>query len=172
MKYRVDRFGQVASTLCAVHCALCGFVPVVFTALGLGAMISHEAEWLFTLVAAALGAVAITLAWRQHRSLRIMGILAVGILGLLASRGLEMASVDHHDHHGSHHVASEETRAEAEPHPMADQHTEAHPTSAALHINPPHWMGTGVGVAAGLLLLLGHSLNMRALRAGRKACSA
>jgi len=171
MRYQVDRFGQVASSLCAVHCALCGFVPIVFTALGLGFLISHEAEWFFTLVATALGAGAIIWGWRQHRSLRIMAILALGILGLLTSRGLEMASLDHDHHHGSHHAASKQAPTENEPNATVDHHIEAQAANATLHIPAPHWMGTGVGVAAGLLLLLGHSLNMRAQRSLRKTWS-
>ena len=56
MNEKVDRFGAVASSLCAVHCAVCALLPAAFSALGLGFLIGHEAEWVLTLLAVALGA--------------------------------------------------------------------------------------------------------------------
>ena len=103
MSERLDRFGAVASSLCALHCALCAFLPIVFSAVGLGFLIGHEAEWVLTMVAIAFAGGALFWGWAQHRSVYVAGLLTLGIVGLLASRGLEMGS-GHHDHHGSHHA--------------------------------------------------------------------
>ena len=99
---RIDQAGAVASTLCAIHCAICALLPAVFGALGLGMLLSQTAEWAFTLVAVSIAAGALVLSWRQYRSVAVAGLLSLGIVGLLASRVLEMGS-DHH-HHGEHHA--------------------------------------------------------------------
>ncbi|MEM8962246.1 MAG: MerC domain-containing protein [Acidobacteriota bacterium] len=85
----MDRLGTLASALCAVHCALCALLPTLLVAWGLGALLTHEAEWTFTLLAVVLGVAALVLGWRKHQSWWIASILGVGIVGLLASRFLE-----------------------------------------------------------------------------------
>ena len=101
---RVDKAGAVASTLCAIHCAICALLPAAFGALGLGMLLSQTAEWAFTLVAVSIAAGALVLSWRQYRSVAVAGLLSLGIVGLLASRVLEMGSDHHHgDHHGEEH---------------------------------------------------------------------
>ena len=173
-----DRFGSVASSLCAIHCAVCALLPVAFAALGVGFLLSHEAEWLLTLVAVLFGGVALNLAWRTHRSLRVTGLLVVGIVGLLASRGLEMGS-EHDDHHGGdHHTQVEkqdEHHSETAGHAAEDEHhheaaevqheDDHHAEEDGLHV-----LGAGVGVFSGLLLFLGHLLNIRTARRCRKEC--
>ena len=47
----IDRFGAVASTLCALHCALCAALPALLGMLGLGVLLDQRAEWIFTVVA-------------------------------------------------------------------------------------------------------------------------
>ena len=177
MSQKVDRFGAVASSLCAVHCALCALLPAAFSALGLGFLIGHEAEWVFTLVAVALGAGALVIGWRQHRSLRVAGLLAVGIIGLLASRGLEMGS-EHHGHGDeTHHAKAEESaehKNESDEHAQEekgehkeDGHEEGHEAGEE---DAGHLVGASVGVLAGLLLFLGHLLNIRTFRESQKPC--
>ena len=195
MSERVDRFGAVASSLCAAHCALCALLPAAFGALGLGFLLGHEAEWLFTLVAVGFAAGALFLGWRQHHSLPIAGLLAIGILGLFASRGLEMSS-GHHGDHGHHHGHHEENHQTAfkdhgdAHHEEHGHHGDAHhehghadavgkeaagyvAEDAHLHGAHDGWghqAGTVVGVLAGLFLLFGHILNIRAARACREPC--
>ena len=43
----IDRIGVVASTLCALHCALCALLPAILGALGLGVLLDQRAEWIF-----------------------------------------------------------------------------------------------------------------------------
>ena len=175
-----DRFGAVASSLCAVHCALCALLPAAFAALGLGFLLSHEAEWLLTLVAVLFGGVALNLAWRTHRSSRVLGLLFLGVLGLLASRGIEMGSA--HDDHGG---GAEHAHAEHDGHGGPDEHHakeaamdahhhaedceegghDDHGDDEALHV-----LGAGVGVFSGLLLFFGHLLNIRTARRCREDC--
>ncbi len=137
---QIDRFGAVTSSLCAVHCALGAVLPAALGALGAGFLFGHEAEWVFTLLAVSLAAGALALGWRRHRSVLVAGMLGVGIVGLLASRGLESSEgpQDHDD-------ATQHSAAEAEEHGT-------------------HLVATGVGVLAGLTLLGGHVLNIRASR--------
>ena len=47
-----DRFGALASAVCAVHCGVCALLPWAFGALGLGFLVGYEVEWALTLVAA------------------------------------------------------------------------------------------------------------------------
>ena len=118
---RIDQAGAVASTLCAIHCAICALLPAAFGALGLGMLMSQTAEWAFTLVAVSIAGGALVLSWRQHRSVAVASLLSLGIVGLFASRVLEMGS-DHH-HHGDHH---------------ADHHGEEHHDEVAYAENSHH----------------------------------
>ena len=164
MKDRIDGIGKVVSSLCVVHCALCALMPVAFTALGMSFALSEEAEWGFTLMAVGVGLSALTFGWRKHRSSRVATFLLIGVFGLLASRGIEMAGGDHgghgeHDEHAEHSEHAEHGEHKAHGH---EEHAEE---ASAEHSDATHLIGTGVGVLAGLFLLFGHVLNSRALRA-------
>lgn len=88
---RIDRLGVVASSVCAVHCALGALLPGVVSAMGLTMLLSHEAEWALTAAAVAFAATALVFGWRRHRSGAVMGALAIGIAGLVAARVVEEA---------------------------------------------------------------------------------
>lgn len=85
----LDRMGAVASTLCSAHCLVCSLAPSLFGLFGLGVLLSHEAEWALTLLAAGLALVALFFGWRRHRSQVVAVALSAGILGLIAARFLE-----------------------------------------------------------------------------------
>ena len=181
-----DRAGSVASTLCTLHCAICGLAPGLLAFFGLGFMLSHKAEWALVLVAVVFGLGALILAWRTHRSLRVTAFLTLGIVGLLFSRGLEMGS-GHGDHEQEHHSTgaesagdqhTEEHLGSAQPVELAhdihgdahDSHGDAHDSHGDAHEGLMHLAGAGVGVFAGILLLFGHLLNIRRSRQYRDAC--
>jgi hypothetical protein len=151
---RLDRMGALASGVCAAHCAICAWLPTAFGAVGLGLFLGHEDEWVFTLVAVAFATGALLVSWRRHQSVAVAGLLALGIAGLLASRGLEIgwAGSAHHEHPGEAHRPS-------------IQHAASHVAPE----NPTHRAGTAVGVLAGLLLISGHVLNLRASQRCREA---
>ncbi|MEC7241231.1 MAG: MerC domain-containing protein [Myxococcota bacterium] len=183
-----DRWGTVASSVCALHCAVCALLPAALAGLGLGALLSQKAEWGFTLVAVALGLVALVLGWRVHRSRQVAGLLIVGVLGLLSSRVLEMGG--EHGHHGDvHHEAEaqheEGHHDEEDPdheaanriapesgHGDGDAHEASgeHHTDEEGHDDGLHMLGAGVGVLGGILLVLGHLLNIRTTRRSREDC--
>ena len=167
---RVDRIGALASGVCAAHCAICALLPAAFGAFGLGILLGHEAEWAFSLVAIAFATGALVLGWRRHRSIVVTLLLALGIVGLFSSRILEMTS-PHHDHHGevgheelhAHHEIATETKEDPH-HEHEDEHSaEAHASGTAL-AGFSHSIGAAIGVLAGLSLLTGHILNLRAMR--------
>jgi len=172
-----DRFGSVASTVCAVHCAICAFLPVAFSAFGLGFLLGEQIEWLFSIVAISFGVGALILGWRQHRSKQVAILLIVGVLGIMTSRVLEMGS-DHH-HGGDAHHQSDGHAADAddvddheeEPHHKedADEH-HGHDDHHGESEDASHLVGAIVGVLAGLTLLFGHLLNIRAARRCREEC--
>ena len=173
----IDRFGAAASTLCAIHCALCALLPVAFSALGLGFLIGAAAEWVFTLIAVALAVGALVLGFRQHRSVQVAAMLGIGIVLLLASRGLEMGA--HHDHHGEHGAAEAGTEHNDY---KADEHAEDSSNKPKVHHNDAqedhgededatHLAGAAVGVTGGGLLFVGHILNIRVSRRRRKTKS-
>ena len=190
-----DRAGSVASSLCALHCALCAVAPGLLGLVGAGFLLSHRVEWLLVLVAILLGIGALVLAWRSHRSKRVMAYLSCGMLGLLVARGIEMSS-GHHEHEGSSSNATEavfeaETHGEhaanptehsgaevlasahAEEHHGEEHHGEEH--HGEEHHGEEdeglvHYAGAGVGVIGGLLLLFGHLLNIRTSRQFRDDC--
>lgn len=87
--HTADRLGIAASATCAVHCAATALTPGLLGVLGLGALLGHEAEWTFTLIAAVLAAAALVQGWRVHRSVVITSAFVAGIAGLLLSRLVE-----------------------------------------------------------------------------------
>ena len=84
-----DRLGALASGACAVHCAISALLPSAFAAIGLGALLGHEAEWVFTVIAIALAAAAFFYGWRKHKSAKVGVAFMLGISGLLLARLLE-----------------------------------------------------------------------------------
>lgn len=184
MNNNTDRFGALVSTLCAIHCAVCAFLPAVFAALGLGFLLTHQAEWLLTLVAVVFGLGAMILAWRTHRSASVAILLSLGIVGLLAARGLEMAAPhdDHHEDshhsdagHGDEHSAEghhEEDRPHEDDHEddHGDEHGDEHEDGHAGDDGGMHTLGASVGVLAAIFLVFGHMLNIRTTRRSREDC--
>ncbi|HJL17324.1 MAG TPA: MerC domain-containing protein [Sandaracinaceae bacterium LLY-WYZ-13_1] len=85
----LDRFGAFASTACAVHCLLAAALPSALAAVGLGALLGHEAEWALTGAAVVFAVAALSTGWRHHRSWAIAATFGVGVAGLGASRVLE-----------------------------------------------------------------------------------
>ena len=180
MSEKVDRFGAFASSLCAAHCALCALLPAAFSVLGVSFLAGHEAEWLFTLVAIAFASGALVLGWRQHGSKRVAGLLAIGIIGLLVSRGLEMGG-EHHGEHGDEHAAAANheshekghsehgEKADNDANKNHDSHDDDHDDHGG-HDDFVHLAGASVGVLAGVILLFGHIANIRESRKCQKDC--
>ena len=89
----LDRLGTVASSVCALHCALCALAPALLTVLGLGSLIGHGAEWGFTIVAATL---AVAAAIREGCACgwhKAPAILFAGVIFLVMSRFMEEAGM-------------------------------------------------------------------------------
>lgn len=85
----IDKLGTLANTACVAHCALTASVPELLAALGLAALLGHEAEWVFTLLAIGIAATALLRGWQEHRSLRVAAMLGAGIVALCLARLLE-----------------------------------------------------------------------------------
>jgi len=133
-------------------------MPTILAAMGLSFLISHEVEWLFTGVAVSLGLIALHLGWRQHGSRLVVSTLAVGIIGLLVARGLEAGGP-----HGEHEAAPVPVTVSADV-KMHTQNTETTHDPQTGHHDEGH-VATGLlGVLAGLILCLGHILNIREWR--------
>ena len=181
-----DKFGIVASTICAIHCLVCALLPFAFVGLGLGFLMSHEVEWALTMGAIAFGTVALFQGWRVHRSLLPAGFLIAGIIGLLTSRVIEMNS-GHHDHHDEHHTEHHDEHHDEHQHEKSthteeksvnamqnhdshgeDNHNDEH--SHAEEEGSAHSLGGLIGLFGGLLLVFGHVFNIRASRQCRKEC--
>jgi hypothetical protein len=83
--------GTLASSACAVHCVVNAALPNVLSALGLGALLGHEAEWGFTALALAFAVSALVVGWRRHHSRLVVALLGGGMAALLLGRVLENA---------------------------------------------------------------------------------
>lgn len=80
----VDRFGAVASFVCAVHCALLPIVFGVLPALGLAFLADHRIERAFVVFAIALATTSLLFGLRRHGSWRAFWVLIPGIVLLVA----------------------------------------------------------------------------------------
>ena len=98
----VDRFGALASTACAIHCAACALVPASLAALGLDFLIGHETEWALAGIAVFFALIALFMSVRSHRNGVIIAILSIGIVGLLTARIMEGQAHHGHGEHGEH----------------------------------------------------------------------
>lgn len=87
-----DRVGATASFLCAVHCALLPFVIALLPLIGLGFLADHRFERIFVACAALLASVTIITAWRRHRRLHALFLLAPGITLLLAGIMIDISA--------------------------------------------------------------------------------
>lgn len=91
---RVDRFGALASMLCAVHCALLPLIFGVLPALGLGFLANHAFEQAFVSFAIVLATISLVYGARKHGSYRALLILVPGIILLIIG---VLMGVDHSD---------------------------------------------------------------------------
>lgn len=146
-----DRFGALASGLCAVHCAATALAPALFVLAGLELLLSESAEWTFTALALLFASGALLFGWRRHRSVPVASVFALGILGLLLSRGLEMRAHHDHAHEVSHHGAAR----------LVPRRTPDHDGAGS---QDGHGLGAWFGLVAGAFLVGGHALNIRASR--------
>jgi hypothetical protein len=80
---RVDRFGALASMLCAIHCALLPLIFGVLPALGLGFLAGHAFEQVFVSFAILLASISLLFGLRRHGSYRAILFLVPGILLLV-----------------------------------------------------------------------------------------
>lgn len=183
MNKRVDHLGSLASCLCAAHCASCALLPATLSALGVGVLLTHEVEWVLTLVAIAFALGSAVINWRHTRSPLVVGLLVVGIIGLLASRIVEMNMTHHHDEHQSSSLVMEHRdQHEVAIHQPTDKHNlESMKDSSTqrsdhgdflthhgevehhgqLHVDSEHLLGMIISVISGLCLCFGHLLNIR-----------
>jgi len=169
----VDRAGVVASGLCAVHCVACALIPVAFGVMGLGTLLGVVAEWIFTAVAVTFGLGALALSWRRHRMVSVAVLLVSGVAGLLIARGIELraAHLDHSE--DAAHVQPRDPRcsgheAHLVPDDRRDRRAAARPmapcSDTSIVSDRHHLASLPVGVLAGVFLIWGHLLNLRASR--------
>ena len=175
----IDRSGALASVLCAVHCALSAFLPWLFGAVGLSVLAGDSAEWLFTLIAIALASGGLVLGWKSGQSKKVAALFILGIVGLLASRGMEMSAVSHESHRGALHKHNRlDVVAETQLRPAKKRDGE---TPAVKSLNPDettkepkhvdevmHFSGIALGVIGGTLLATAHILRLQKLN--RRVC--
>ena len=133
-------------------------MPATLTALGVGFLISHEVEWLLTGIAALLGLCAVFYGWRRHGNRLVISTLFIGVVGLLVARGLEAGG-----HHSEHETAAVSATNSPDAH-KGTEISEASHDSAAAHHDEGHVAIELLGVFAGLILCLGHIMNIREWR--------
>jgi hypothetical protein len=78
-----DRFGALASFLCAIHCALLPFVIALLPLLGLSFLADHRFEAGFVTFACILASFALSSGYRRHRSPLALYIAVPGLLLLM-----------------------------------------------------------------------------------------
>jgi hypothetical protein len=172
--------GAIASTLCAIHCVICAFLPFAFAFLGMDVLMGDQFEWGLTIFAIIFAFFALYLGWHTHRTPYILLLLVVGIIGLSIARGLEgehshseeLASVhasqnpsDHHEEVHSKEHASAHDHADSNHDDHADSnhddHADSNQTGHADHHNEgSHLLVEGLAIFSSFCLLIGHLLNL------------
>ena len=90
----LNRLGAITSTVCALHCALCALAPALLSVLGLSVLISHEAEWIFTILASIIAIAAAIKGYCQCESWKKPMMFVTGILILLIARSTEALGIN------------------------------------------------------------------------------
>ena len=90
----LNRLGAITSTVCALHCALCALAPALLSVLGLSVLISHEAEWIFTILASIIAIAAAIKGYCQCESWKKPMMFVTGILILLIARSTETLGIN------------------------------------------------------------------------------
>jgi len=90
----LNRMGAITSTVCALHCALCALAPALLSVLGLSVLISHEAEWIFTILASIIAIAAAIKGYCQCESWKKPMMFVTGILILLIARSTEALGIN------------------------------------------------------------------------------
>jgi hypothetical protein len=75
----VDRFGAIASLLCAIHCAVLPFVLALLPVLGLSFLAGHVFERCFVACASALASWSLLSSYRRHRRTQPLWVLLPGL---------------------------------------------------------------------------------------------
>jgi hypothetical protein len=79
----VDRFGALASLLCAIHCALLPLLFGVLPAIGLAFLVGHTFERVFVAFAILLASISLVHGLRTHGSYQAFLFLVPGIVLLV-----------------------------------------------------------------------------------------
>ncbi|RYG31556.1 MerC domain-containing protein [bacterium] len=83
VRFDADRIGQIAGTICAVHCVLTGLALGLLSVAGLGFLGSEPAEFGFIGVTVTVGLWALVHGIRRHHSW-IPAMVFIGALGCIA----------------------------------------------------------------------------------------
>jgi hypothetical protein len=75
----VDRFGAIASSLCAIHCMVLPFVLALLPALGLSFLADHGFERCFVAFASVLASWSLLSSYRRHRRPQPLWLLLPGL---------------------------------------------------------------------------------------------
>ena len=139
---RLDRYGAVASFICAVHCLLTSVAFSLLSVTGLGWLGSPATDLVFGVIAITVGAFAIRNGYRHHKS-----YLPAILFGL----GLFMVFL-------SHFV-------------FGHSHGTEHSHVGHSHSNFEHICSSVLAVCGGLTLVSFHLVNARLQKnAGKKRC--
>ncbi|MBI5827970.1 MAG: MerC domain-containing protein [Chloroflexi bacterium] len=82
----LDRFGSIASTVCAIHCALS---PILFGLLPLIGGANANERWLeplFVLAAIGLAVVALARGYAVHHRRSVVALFVLGFAGIVAGK--------------------------------------------------------------------------------------
>ena len=80
-----DRWGTIASTICAIHCAITGIAVSVLSIIGFTTLQSPILEWAFLGFALVFGFWAAARGYRRHKSLVPVLVFFVGFILLAGS---------------------------------------------------------------------------------------
>lgn len=81
---KLDRIGQKASLICAIHCAIMPIILVLMPFLATSFIVTTQLEWLLFGVSALLALFSVCWGARKHKSKMIFALLSVALLLIVA----------------------------------------------------------------------------------------
>lgn len=83
---KLDKFGIIASILCAIHCAILPILVIFLPTFFLSLFVNEYTEWIFLMVSFFIGIWSLCLGYSKHKSIKSLTLISIGFTVLLTGK--------------------------------------------------------------------------------------